>query len=304
MIKNKIKSIIKFVFPGILINKILRLRTAIQKFNLPKTKKIFENTDKTPQYLGIHILEELQKKYPFPPDYGYDEKSLLLRGKSRAEQILRLSGAKKCELFLELGCWDGMVSYALNSLGKNTTAIDIKSEGFDPRAVNKGVKLIQMDASDMKFENNSFDFVFSFDTFEHFSNPEQVFKEVIRVLKKGGYLFLLFEPLYMSPFGEHAYRSITVPYCQFLFDKKIINDFIQKHNLEKIDFNHVNGWSLEQYRDLWKKYEHSFNILKYNEKYDLRHLKLIRKYPSCFKSKTNYFENLTVSSIEILLRKI
>ena len=197
-----------------------------------------------------------------------------------------------------------MVSYALNSLGKNTTAIDIKSEGFDQRAVNKGVKLIQMDASDMKFENNSFDFVFSFDTFEHFSNPEQVFKEVIRVLKKGGYLYLLFEPLYMSPFGEHAYRSITVPYCQFLFDKKIINDFIQKHNLEKIDFNQVNGWSLEQHRDLWKKYEHSFNILKYNEKYDLRHLKLIRKYRSCFKSKTNYFENLTVSSIEILLRKI
>lgn len=303
MVRNKIKSFIKILFPGILINKILQLRTCIQKINIPKTKKIFENAGKSPEYLRMNDLEILQKQYPSPPYYGYDEKSLLLRGKSRAKQILRLPGVKKCESFLELGCWDGMVSYVINSYGKNATAIDIKSEGFDERAVNKGVKLIQMDAADMKFENESFDFIFSYDTFEHFSDPEKVLKEVIRILKKGGYLYLLFEPLYMSPFGEHAYRSITVPYCQFLFDKKIINDFTQNHNLEQIDFNHVNGWPLEQYRNLWKKYESSLEIIKYSEKYDLRYLNLIREYPSCFKSKTDYFDNLIVSSIEILFKK-
>lgn len=303
MIRSKIKSILKNIFPDIIINNILKLRTSIFKFYLPKTKRIFEKADNSPEYLGIDMLEKLQMEFSFPPDYGYDEKNLLIRGKQRASQILKLPDAKNCKSFLELGCWDGMVSYALNSYGKDTTAIDIKSEGFDQRALNKGTKLIQMDAAEMQFENESFDFVFSFDTFEHFSNPEDVIKEVIRVLKIGGYLYLLFEPLYMSPFGEHAYRSITVPYCQFLFPKNVINDFTKKHNLDKIDFNHVNGWPLEKYRALWKKYESRLEIIKYSEKYDLRHLKLIRKYPSCFKSKTNYFDNLIVSSIEVLFRK-
>ena len=55
-----------------------------------------------------------------------------------------------------------MVSYALSNHVKNTKAIDIKSEGFDQRAINQGVKLIQMDAAEMKFLNESFDF----ETFE------------------------------------------------------------------------------------------------------------------------------------------
>ena len=80
-----------------------------------------------------------------------------------------------------------------------------------------------MDAANMQFEDETFDFVFSYDAFEHFASPENVLLEAIRVVRKRGYIYLEFGPLYYSPYGEHAYRSITVPYCQFLFPLPRLN---------------------------------------------------------------------------------
>lgn len=302
--RNQIRSIIKQLVPRTIINILIKLRKVFLTLQLPETKRIFKNAEGLPSYLDIDLLEILQHKYPFPAEYGYDEKSVLTRGKLRANQILSLPGAQNCSSFLELGCWDGMVSYALSRMDKEATAIDISTEGFDKRAIEGSVQLIQMDAGEMKFEDESFDFIFSFDTFEHFSQPEKVLQEIIRVLKTDGYLYLQFEPLYMAPFGEHAYRSITVPYCQFLFPKNAINEFAIKKGLTPIDFNHVNRWRIENFRNLWEKYKSNLSCIKYSEGKNLRHLNLIRKYPSCFKSKTNNFDDLIISSIEVLFQKL
>ena len=107
----------------------------------------------------------------------------------------------------------------------------------------------------------------------------------------------------MSPFGEHAYRSITVPYCQFLFGKNTINDFADAKGLDAIDFTHVNGFSVLDYRKLWDKYSNILNRIKYFEGHNLSHLDLVREFPSCFKSTTDNFENILVSNIEVLFEK-
>jgi len=155
----------------------------------------------------------------------------------------------------------------------------------------------------MQFEDETFDFVFSYDAFEHFAAPENVLREAIRVVRKRGYIYLEFGPLYYSPYGEHAYRSITVPYCQFLFQKKLLNDFATQHELEPIDFSHVNGWSLASYRKLWHRYSQILKRIHYAEKLNLSHLDLIRAYPSCFKSKSGNFDNFIVASITVLFQK-
>jgi hypothetical protein len=72
----------------------------------------------------------------------------------------------------------------------------------------------------------------------------------------------------------------------------------------KINFNHINGWSLEDYRKLWELYSHLLKKIKYSEVFDISHLDLIMKYPSCFKSKTKNFDNLITSGIEVLFKKI
>lgn len=293
---QRIKSIIKKIVPEFIFYKLSTI----------KAKKIFERASETPIWLGRDILESLQQKYHFPPAYGYDPQSLEQRGKERAGEILSLirKQKEKINTFLELGCWDGMVSCVLLRHGKITTAIDNRSEGFDERAVREGVTLLQMDAAHLQFEDESFDFVFSYDAFEHFAEPERVLQEAIRVVKTGGYIHLVFEPLYMSPMGLHAYRSITVPYCQFLFPKEMLQDFANVRGLGQIPFDQLNEWSLEDYRKLWNRYSHRLKGIKYYEIPDVSHLDLIMSYPSCFKSKTKCFDNLIISSVEVLFKKI
>jgi ubiquinone/menaquinone biosynthesis C-methylase UbiE len=197
-----------------------------------------------------------------------------------------------------------MASWGLCRIGKIATAIDNRDAGFDQRASFEGLSLIQMDAADLQLKDESFDFVFSYDTFEHFSSPEDVLREAIRVVRSGGYIYLEFGPLYYSPYGEHAYRSITVPYCQFLWPKKLLNDFCEQKGLDPIDFRHVNGWSLERYRKLWSKYSHTLKRVRYNERFNLSHLSLIRRFPSCFKSKSKHFERFIVAGMIVLFQKL
>ena len=306
--KFRLKSMIKSVLPQFLINTLRSLRSSLldlpQTLERRRTQRIFEAATDTPSYLDISALEKLQMEYPPLPEYGYDAHTREARGISRATQILGLPGAQGAHSFLELGCGDGMVSCCLCRKGKKATAIDLGTGlGFDARASREGVCLIQMDAAELRFEDESFDFVFSYDGFEHFASPEDVLRAAIRVLKKGGYLYLRFGPLYYSPFGEHAYRSITVPYCQFLFPKGFINDFTTQKGLDPIDFSYVNNWALESYRQLWDKSSKVLKRVKYDETLNLSHLSLIRKYPSCFKSKSNYFENFIVSGLSVLFQK-
>ena len=278
----------------------------LSKLKIIKAKKIFEKAPGEPIWLERDILESLQKKYPFPPEYGYDPQSLSQRGKDRAGKILNLIRPEneKINTFLELGCWDGMVCWALQRMGKITTAIDKRSDGFDERAARAGVSLLQMDAANLQFKDGSFDCVFSFGSVEHFAELELILKEAIRVVKRGGYIYLTSGPLYTSSLGLHAYRSITVPYCQFLFPKELLKDFTNARGLRPLNFNQLNEWSLEDYRKLWKRYSHKLKMVRYHEIYDTSNVDLIMKYPTCFKSKTKYFDNLIVSSLEVLFKKI
>ena len=271
---------------------------------LPSIGLLFQSAPLTPEYLVPEQLPMLQQRYPALPKYGYDSANLERRGQARAKEILNLPGASAAKTFLEIGCWDGMVSCALKQKGKQTTAVDNQADGFDPRAFKAGVRLLQKDATSLHFDDESFDFVFSYDTFEHVAQPERVLQEATRVTKKGGHVFLQFGPLYYSPFGQHAYRSITVPYCHVLFSKNTLQEFVNERGLEPIEFSNVNEWSLDQYRRLWEENAQQLRKIEYKEVQDLSHLNLIRKYPSCFKNKSSLLENFIVSSIHVVFQKL
>jgi 2-polyprenyl-3-methyl-5-hydroxy-6-metoxy-1,4-benzoquinol methylase len=303
--KPQLKAMAKNILPPSVVH---GLRHVVK--NLPRsierlrTERIFTEASLSPSHLSNNTLEQLQQKYPFPPKYGWDPDTLEVRGEARSAELLRFPGGQQSKTFLELGCWDGMVSCALAKSGKQTTAIDYRDIGFDERARRGGVKLMQMNAADLRFDAESFDFVFSYDALEHVASPEEVLREAVRVTRPGGYIYLDFGPLYYSPFGEHAYDSIPVPYCQFLFSEKQINDFAARKKMPQIDFSHVNRWSLKRYRELWEKFSPVLKKLSYYESLDYSHLDLIREYPSCFRSKSDYFEDFQVDYIKVLFQKI
>ena len=160
-----------------------------------------------------------------------------------------------------------------------------------------------MDAADLAFGDESFDVVYSYDAFEHFADPAAVLQQGIRVLRPGGFLFASFGPLYASPWGAHQWHCIDVPYCHLLFGEDDLSRFAARHGQARIAFEYLNRWTVGQFRELWNRYETRLKLVRYYEKLHVGHLDLIRRYPSCFRSKTDCFDDLIVRSVELLFEK-
>lgn len=296
-----IKSLIRFLIINPFNQIVLIIRIAYIKY-------VFKNAKKEPVWLGEKKLQLICNNYikteTINANY-YNAKNNEERGIKRAKEIITLQKLLNTNFndVLELGCWDGMVSAALQKKGMTTTAIDHNSEGFEIGAIKAGVKLIQMDAHELSFDNDTFDFIFSYDTFEHFKNPENVLNEASRVLKKGGHLYFSFGPLYNAPHGLHYYNILPIPYCQHLFSKPLLDSYILKNNLSPIDYGQLNFWGLDDFKNLFHKFTKQLEIISFKSYKYYDDIDLILKYPSCFKSKTNSFDNLTTSAITVLLKK-
>ena len=294
--------VIKKAYQDIYINKIYKL---LKKREMNKTEKILINSSSEPVFLESQMLEFLHNEYPIPHPFIYDQKNLEQRERVRVFNIFRLMHSQKIKIkdFLEIGCGKGICCYILKRFGANISGIDV-DDNFDEKAKKIGVNLIKMDASNLKFKEENFDFVYSYDSFEHFLDPEKVLKEAIRVTKKSGYIYISLGLPYNAPWGPHAYRSINFPYWQHLFNEDLVKSFIIEKNLHPLPEYTFNKWKVADFRNLWKKYSEQLKIIKYKETLDLRYLSLIRRYPSCFKSKINNFEDLIVTTVEILFKKL
>ena len=298
-----IRTVLKGIIPEATRSKYHNfVATSKRKRSVSKARIAFERADKTPSWLDGDTLDELQAIYPLPPFRRYDPEALKSRGDQRASELATM--IPDAGTFLELGCGDGMVSAALQRNGKATHAIDLDGAMFDERAVAQGVSFAEMDALHLKFKDQQFDAVFTYDGFEHFAEPEQVLREVIRVTKTGGYFYINCAPLYFSPRGLHAYRRISVPYCQHLFSPDVLADFALKKDGKPLEPPYTNKWPVEAFRELWDKYTSSLACIKYKEFEDYSSVALIEKYPSCFRGKTDYFDNLVVAKIEALFKRV
>ena len=103
-----LKKVLKYIIPYLIILKgrdlYFNIRNLPFKLRSIKTKKVFRKSLKSPEWLGISDLEELQKKYPYPPDGGYDKDTLEKRGEYRARELIEIIPDKKVKYFLHLIC--------------------------------------------------------------------------------------------------------------------------------------------------------------------------------------------------------
>lgn len=119
------------------------------------------------------------------------------------ENQLKLLGNVRGKKILEIGCGGAQCSVSFAKQGAICTGIDLSDEQlkYARNLVKKekvSVKLIKGDIQILKrFKSNSYDIVFSAFALQYIPDLTKCFKEVYRVLKKGGFfVFSLEHPFY------------------------------------------------------------------------------------------------------------
>ena len=92
---------------------------------------------------------------------------------------------------LELGCGTGMILKEIHPIARSAKGIDI-SPGMLEQAKARGLDVIEGSATDLPFESDSFDLVYSFKVLAHIEQISEAMCEVSRVLRAGGVAYLEF----------------------------------------------------------------------------------------------------------------
>lgn len=129
---------------------------------------------------------------------------------------------------LDIGCSHGIEAIAISILGaKEVWGIDIRidisraSELRSSLAPKVLINFSEMDASHTSFPDEKFDVVVSVDSFEHFSDPYEVLKEIRRVTRNDGRIFIT-SGVWSNPWGAHMHFFTKIPWVQFIFSEKTI----------------------------------------------------------------------------------
>ena len=139
---------------------------------------------------------------------------------------------------LDIGAGSGgkTTFYALNG-AKRLTGIDteerfiMQARDFASSKNARDIDFIVVNAEVMPFQNASFDMCVMNDVFEHLSKPEVVLKEVNRVLKPHGKVFIN-SPPYFHPYGAHLTDLIGIPYVHLFFPEPVLINAYKKLALQ------------------------------------------------------------------------
>ena len=272
------------------VHKISRILTSVSEPNTKRAELDFAN---------------LQAAYQPLPEYGYDSLSIYRRASNRSCELLAISSLSQPDLRgLDLGAGDGMLSVLLNAFGHSMTLCDVDDWRV---ATAKSLDFKQADCcGQMPLESEDYDFVVSYNAFEHFPDPEAALKEILRTLRPGGLMFFQFNPLYCSPWGLHAYRSLHMPYPQFLFSKSFVDERLKDLGISDLgsqrdELQYLNKWRPSQYESLWRTSAAKLVTLTWHINSD--HIEMVQKYPEAFQGRNLVYDDLIRAGTTVVLEK-
>jgi SAM-dependent methyltransferase len=105
----------------------------------------------------------------------------------------------KQKKILDLGCGYGGYALALQRRGAEVVGVDL-----DPHQGLTGIPLVSADAARLPFQPEAFDLVVCSSLIEHLPEPPALLREIFRVLRPGGKVYLSFPPFY-SYWGGHQF---------------------------------------------------------------------------------------------------
>ena len=166
-----------------------------------------------------------------------------------AKHCLNFLEDRKCTSLLDLGCGDGRDSIFFAKQGYEVTAVDVSpialqilQKKIDEENI-KNIRVMEQDILNIEFPENSFDIIYAHLSLQYFLDKEttEVFKNIHKILKKGGFLFIKCKSTEDEDFGKGKMFETNVyvtreNYVRHFFDERYMREKLQGFttlNIEK-----------------------------------------------------------------------
>jgi SAM-dependent methyltransferase len=120
---------------------------------------------------------------------------------------------------LELGCNMGyIIDSFLQQENFQAIGAEINGEALKVARENHGdrIEFIQTTADKIPLPDSHVDIIYTIDTFEHLSKPEEILTECWRILRPGGTMLIHFGA-WLTPYGSHLEDIIPIPWANTVF---------------------------------------------------------------------------------------
>ena len=177
-----------------------------------------------------------------------------LKAANKIERLLQHVDFKEKQKFLEIGCGNGAACKQIaKKYNLNVTGIDV-----DPEQIQNAIKDIEKiqniqffegDSTNLKFNDNEYDIVYSSGVLHHITNWKEVLKEINRVLKPKGYY--IFSDLAYSQFTIKLFKNITKNYGFYTIED--ITNFMKNNDFKILQQEKTEGVLLKTHTVIFKK---------------------------------------------------
>lgn len=117
------------------------------------------------------------------------------------------------------------------------------------------LEFLVADAQNLLFRDDWFDFCYSQNAFEHIPDPEMALRELVRVTRPGGLIYLMFDPIWTADSGSHFLHYIGEPWVHLLESDDQIAGRMASAGASEAEINsyrgHMNRLPLAYYREMF-----------------------------------------------------
>jgi ubiquinone/menaquinone biosynthesis C-methylase UbiE len=144
--------------------------------------------------------------------------------------------ARPGQRLIDIGAASCVFTKMAQDAGFDATACDYSTDALDYGVRNYSVKTLRSPAEAIAAPDASFDVVTIFHTIEHLPDPMKVLKEIHRILKPGGFVFLE-TPNYAPHFLAQTRFKFVIPFYRYMTKRP--------EGLPWVPFDHYYHWTPE-----------------------------------------------------------
>jgi SAM-dependent methyltransferase len=220
---------------------------------------------------------------------AYDNKSKLriLLGDAAVDSL-------KEKIVLDYGCGEGQDSVEIARDAAEVIGLDIRPKMLQISAARARSEGVGHKCSFVTDTSRQVDAVISMDCFEHFDAPEAALKDMYRLLKPGGRVFISFGYTWYHPYGGHLFSIF--PWAHLIFSETSLMRWrsgIRSDGARR--FHEVDGglnqMTIRRFEKLIR--QSPFTV----EHYELIPIRQFRRF------HTRLTREFTTSTIRVILRK-